>query len=408
MMKSVITSLLLMMVLTAPAQQYQEAFARGADISWCTEMESQGMKFYNNNGNETEIFKLMKQIGMNAIRLRVWVNPENGYGAWSDKADVLVKARRAQAQGLSLMIDFHYSDYFADPGRQTKPAAWTGLSFDQLKTAVANHTKDILQAMKDENIEPKWVQVGNETNNGMIWEDGRINWNASGQARWGNYVDLSNAGYDAVKEVFPNAYVIVHFPNAVDDPATSFREFKTCGGKFDMIGLSHYPDWTKWEDTNTTACNNAQKLYRTFRVPVMFVETGYSNWDEERAERVMKDLFQKVENKGGIVGILYWEPEVYGGWDAPMLQDDGTWKEGKTGNFGQKVTSHGAFTPYGQPAPALLAFGDRSATGIQDTHQSSPNTPIHYYNIKGQRVNKDTKGVVLVKQGNTVKKIFRP
>ena len=201
--KTMMTSLLLTLSMGAAAQT-NDTFARGADISWCTEMESQGVKFYNTNGNETEICQLMKQIGMNAIRLRVWVNPENGYGPWCDIADLLVKARRVQAQGLDLMIDFHYSDYFADPGRQMKPKAWDELSFEQLKQAVAQHTTDVLQALKDEGIAPKWVQVGNETTSGMIWDDGRIDWNQPEDKRWLNYVVLSNAGYDAVKQVFPD------------------------------------------------------------------------------------------------------------------------------------------------------------------------------------------------------------
>ena len=145
------------------------ALVRGADISWCTEMENDGVKFYNTNGRETDIFALMKEIGMSAIRLRVWVDPATiGYGAYSDKADVVEKAKRAHGNGLDIMVDFHYSDFFVDPGVQTTPALWKNMSLDELKTAVANHTADVLQALKDEGIEPRWVQVGNETNNGML------------------------------------------------------------------------------------------------------------------------------------------------------------------------------------------------------------------------------------------------
>ena len=103
-------------------------------------MEADGRHFYDAQGTETELMALMRQIGMTAVRLRVWVNPEKVYGAWSDKADVLAKARRAQAAGLEVMIDFHYSDFFADPGRQTKPVAWGSYSMAQLKQAVADHT----------------------------------------------------------------------------------------------------------------------------------------------------------------------------------------------------------------------------------------------------------------------------
>ena len=125
----------------------QSDFVRGADISWCTEMEADGRMFYNSSGAQRDIFALMKEIGMTAIRLRVWVNPAQfGYGAWCDKADVLNKARRAHAQGLDLMIDFHYSDFFADPGTQTIPVDWQGYTTEQLKTAVTSHTRGVTNA----------------------------------------------------------------------------------------------------------------------------------------------------------------------------------------------------------------------------------------------------------------------
>ena len=122
-------------------------FASGADVSWATEMEADGCKFRTADGVETDIFALMKQTGMSAVRLRVWVNPTaSGYGAWCDKADVLVKARRAHAAGLDLMIDFHYSDIFADPGRQDTPADWQGFTMQQVCDAIATHTSDVLTA----------------------------------------------------------------------------------------------------------------------------------------------------------------------------------------------------------------------------------------------------------------------
>ena len=231
------------------AQEPNVPFAAGVDISWCTEMEADGMKFYDLNGNETEIYQLMSDIGMTATRIRVWVNPETygpkgtAYGPWSNKVDVVAKCKRAHAAGLDILIDFHYSDYFADPGKQAKPGAWAGHSFDQLKSDIAAHTKDVLGAIKAEGIDVKWVQVGNETSGGMVYDDGRIMWNTSSlAASWQRYAALSNAGYDAVKSVYPNAYVIVHHDNGDKDNSTYYQTFKQYGGKFDMIGLSYYPD----------------------------------------------------------------------------------------------------------------------------------------------------------------------
>lgn len=365
-----------------PLQAQTNPFVRGADVSWCTEMEADGMRFYDADKNETDIFELMKNIGMTAIRLRVWVAPDNyGYGAWSDKADVLVKARRAHAQGLDLLIDFHYSDYFADPGRQTKPAAWADMSFSELETAVADHTTDVLKALKDEGIEPKWVQVGNETTSGMIWDDGRIDWNEPESTRRLNYIALSNAGYNAVKSVLPEATVIVHHDNAPQDNTWFYQAFKDNGGKFDMIGLSHYPDWDNWSNDNADAVSSLRKLYATFHLPVMLVETGFSNWDEVRAKNVMQDLFDKMLQEEGCAGIFYWEPEVYGGW-GHLVADDGTVWHNK-GNYGTKVASNGAFTMYGQPSDALLVFG-RNATDAIDVIRQDDTTQCRKIVYHGQ------------------------
>ena len=143
---------------------YATGFAKGADVSWLTEMETSGKKFYNSTGTQMEGMALLKSIGMNAIRLRVWVNPTNGY---NNTADVVAKATRAKNLGLRLLLDFHYSDSWADPGQQTKPAAWAGQNIASLQTSVYDHTFNVLTSLKNAGVVPEWVQVGNETNNGM-------------------------------------------------------------------------------------------------------------------------------------------------------------------------------------------------------------------------------------------------
>ena len=178
-------------------------FAKGADISWATQMEKDGVKFYGADGNAIECTALMKEIGMNAIRLRVWVNPEDG---WCGKEDVLVKAKRAQALGLRLMIDFHYSDSWADPSKQAKPAAWADFGVEKLAEAVAGHTEEVLTLLKDNGVDVEWVQVGNEVNNGMLHPEGNI----GKEENILNFVNFFNAGYNAVKKVFPQAKVILH------------------------------------------------------------------------------------------------------------------------------------------------------------------------------------------------------
>lgn len=403
-MKRFSTATLLMLLLTT-VQAQNTTFARGADISWCTEMEADGHKFYTTDGIETDIFALMKEIGMNAIRLRVWVNPTlYGYGAWCDKADVVAKAKRAHEQGLDLMIDFHYSDFFADPGSQTIPLDWKDYDLEQVKTAVADHTKDVLQALKDEGIEPRWVQVGNETNNGMLWKTGEIDWKKSGKARYTNYATLSNAGYDAVKAILPNAYVIVHIAgayNAADYQGWFYKEFKEAGGKFDMIGLSHYPDWDDWNSdksdvaSNKNAANSVKTLGDLFNVPVMIVETGFSVYDPVKGSEVMTDLFSRTKDLPQCAGIFYWEPEADVSW-KPAYYETMEWDE-----YGL-----GAFNIYGEPTAILDAFKDE-ATAINSIN-TEKDAPVKWYDLQGRELNTPSKGLLIMKKGSQTRKVFIP
>lgn len=377
--------------LTANSQS--STFVRGADVSWCTEMEASGKKFYNASGQQTELMALMKQLGMNAIRLRVWVNPENAYGAWSDKADVLAKARRAHEQGLSLLIDFHYSDFFADPGRQDKPAAWSSYNMTQLKQAVTDHTKDVLQALKDEGIEPQWVQVGNETRVGMIWDSGKIDWNSS--TPWTGYVTLSNAGYDAVKAVLPNAKVIVHIDRGPENNNGFYRQFKAAGGKFDIIGLSHYPEKSSYTSENTATANNIKLLGNEFGVPVMVVETGFYIDDETLAETVMADFFTKAKAQSRCAGIFYWEPEVYNWWKPTYYT-----------TLGWNAYNRGAFKSNGRPAKTLNPFYDEEAAGITPT-TLTPDASTRLYDLQGHRLTAPTRGIVIEKRGKSTRKVVR-
>lgn len=327
----------------------------GADLSWCTEMESTGRKFYNIKGEEKDIFALMKEIGMTAIRLRVFEHPENGYGPWCDKEDVVAKAKRAHAQGLDLMIDFHYSDRFADPEHQNVPKTWEGMTTEQLKEALANHTKDVLQALKNENIVPKWVQVGNETNSGIAMMYGQIHWDRTGADRFTDYVAISNVGYDAVKSVFPDANVIVHL-GGTENARWFFPDFIAAGGKVDMIGLSHYPTEAQWNSADSEATHsniNAEKYVKEaiekFNVPVMICETGFDVTKPQLAHEVMIDLFSRMTTIPECKGIFYWEPEV-----------DGKWKPASYEALGWGAYGMGAFTADGKPTKALDAFGGRT------------------------------------------------
>ena len=352
---------LLAAAMLIPIHAQTADFARGADISWCTEMEADGKRFYNAAGEQKDVFVLMRELGMTAIRLRVWVNPTRfGYGAWSDKADVLAKARRAHAQGMDLMIDFHYSDFFADPGTQNIPLDWQDYTMAQLQTAMATHTKDVLQALKDEGIEPRWVQVGNETNSGMMHPMGAINWDLYGAERFTNYVALSNIGYDAIKEVLPNAQVIIHL-GGTENAGWFFTDFIAAGGKVDMIGLSHYPTADEWNSSDVSATHSnvnaalwVAQAATQFSLPVMICETGFEVSKPALADQVMQDLFARMTVIPQCAGIFYWEPEV-----------DNTWRPAYYATLGWGAYGMGAFTANGKPTAALNAFAGQ-AQGLEN------------------------------------------
>lgn len=327
------------------------SFAKGADVGWLSEMEHDSVRFYSPDGKEGDCLDIMQEAGMNAIRLRVWVNHSTG---WSNKEDVVYMAKRAAKKGLRVMIDFHYSDFFADPSHQTIPAAWQRYSYEQLCEAVREHTLDVLYALKEEGVKPEWVQIGNETPNGMLWPVGKVGKMASEEA-WDRYAGFTAVGYKAAKEAFRDINVIVHVDNAYEYRDWFFYAMEAHGALFDMIGLSHYPmmsAWSgiSWQEANSRAEENIRKLIATFHRPVMIAEVGMMNYGEGAvydsvaalSNVVMTDFIARIAPIDSCVGIFYWEPQVYGGW-----------KPAEYIPLGWGGYDMGSFTPEGQPSPAL-------------------------------------------------------
>lgn len=309
---------------------------RGADISWVTEMEAAGTKFRNVAGTETDCFELMREIGCNAIRLRVWVDPSNGY---CNAMDVAHKAIRANALGLRLMIDFHYSDTWADPGKQFMPAAWKNLTKDEIIAAMKEHTTKTLTMLKNLGITPEWVQIGNEVGSGMMWtweynSDGdmqRTDGATSGYTDT-NFAAYMAAGCEAAKAVFPNIKTIVHIQNAfyIANAQHVCNIMKANNVSYDMIGLSHYPSEvpgssrgaamgiTNWKGANDAAIDNIKSLASTYGKEVMLVEYGYNVNEPEEAKKCLQDLMDRTTSISAYKGIMYWEPEC-NGWNGYSL-----------------------------------------------------------------------------------------
>jgi len=306
-------------------------FFKGADVSWVTQMEASGYKFYDKNGNQQDLFALLKSLGFNSIRLRAWVNPADG---WCNTADLVKKAIRAKNAGMKILVDFHYSDVWADPAHQTKPAAWANLSTANLVTTLGAYTTGVMDTLKLNGITPNWVQIGNETNDGMLWEDGRASTNMA------TFASLINSGYNAVKAVSPSTKVIVHISNGFDNSLFEwmFDGLKAKGAKWDIIGMSLYPSTTNYTTLDAQCLTNMNDMVTRYSTPVMVVEVGMEADQPATTKAFLTDILSKVKsvnNKQGL-GVFYWEPEAYN-WQGYGL---------------------GAFDNTGKPTIALDAFAN--------------------------------------------------
>ncbi|MBR6346468.1 MAG: glycosyl hydrolase 53 family protein [Bacteroidales bacterium] len=343
---------------TSPQKIWRSDFVRGADISWASEMEHDGKKFRKARGEAaSDIMDVMKSTGIQAIRLRVWVDPHDA-NKWSGKDDVVNMSKRAAAAGLDVMIDFHYSDFFTDPSRQTIPAAWAGDSgdMDKMCAHVAGHTKDVLQAIKDVNVTPKWVQIGNETRTGMIWPDGKIN-----SGNFANFATLFKAGAAAAKEIFPDIKIIAHKENASEDQTWWFNGLKNAGAGFDICGLSHYPQDLKVSasDGNKAALENIRKIASGTGKPVMVVEIGVKTPDgEATAASVLQEFMDGAVKIPKCIGVFYWEPQVYNWWKPAIYKDKDYLKTIPPSYYEGEWNSYnmGAFADGGYPSSVMNVF----------------------------------------------------
>jgi arabinogalactan endo-1,4-beta-galactosidase len=301
-----------------------KSISKGADISWMTEMESEGYTWKDNAGNTKELMPLLKEYDLDAVRLRVWVNPENsGANGWCDIDDLVTKAEKAKANNLDIMICIHFSDWWADPGQQTKPAAWSNYSVSQLETAVARHTTAILTALRAEGITPKWVQIGNETNDGMLWTTGKAS-----AVGFSNYAKFLNAGSNAVKSYNSAIKTILHIASGNDNGLFRWNidgllNNGFIADRFDIIGMSLYPNETNWISMVDDTYANMIALKTRYKKDVMMVEVGFSNSRPDISHQFLTYLIEKTRQANG-QGVFYWEPIAHGNFTS---YSKGAWNQ---------------------------------------------------------------------------------
>jgi arabinogalactan endo-1,4-beta-galactosidase len=317
---------------------------RGADISTLKKNVDFGAVYRDAGGRRADPFALLAAGGVNAARLKVWVNPADGYNS---KATVLPMAARARAAGMKLFVDLHYSDAWADPGKQNKPAAWASLPFPQLRDAVYGHTADVLGALRAQGTPADLVQIGNEINGGMLWPDGR--WD-----NWPQLAALLTAGSTAARSVSPAARVVLHLAEGGNNSQHRwwFDNAVSYGVPFDVIAVSHY---LYWHGTAASLATNLADLSARYGRDVIVAETAYGFTTAEddhepqifnaslaatagipaspagqvTAFRRVCDVVTGVPNARGI-GVFYWEPTwtaVRGaGWDPANPASGDGWE----------------------------------------------------------------------------------
>lgn len=324
-----VTLLVLVVLLTFAACNKQSTtplaennvFAKGADISWLPQMEATGYIFYDENDDTTDCFQILKDHGINSVRLRTFVDPsDHKINGHCSKDETVAMAVRAKQWGMRVMINFHYSDSWADPGKQHKPKAWEGHDFPTLLNDLYNYTYEVMSALKEAGVEPDWVQVGNEIPGGLLLPEGSID-------NWPQLIQLLNRGYDAVKAVSPNSKVVLHVDQGNKNERFRwwFDNAEANGAKYDMIGLSYYPYWLQGRPDYTLSIDdlgaNLNDIASRYNKEVMVVESGGIDTMVQNTYDMLVAVQQKVkavpEGKGK--GVFYWEPQGARSWSRYPL-----------------------------------------------------------------------------------------
>ncbi len=319
-------SIVFLVCLTASAfgQAGPQNYAIGADVSFLAKCEQDGVVF-KENGKPIDVLALLREHHYNWVRLRIFHDPS----AAADKLPndlnyTLALAKRAKAAGFYLLLDLHYSDSWADPGKQPMPSAWSKLKHKQLVNEVFDYTRDTIAAFAQNGVMPEMVQVGNEVSNGMLWPDGKLPEN------WDNFADLLKAGIrgvDAGRGHAPRPRIMIHIERSGDyDAAVSF--FDNLNARkvpFDVIGMSYYP---RWHGGIAQMRTNLRDLALRYQQPIIVVETAY-DWTPHDFAGKTSDFPESPEGQLAFLravdaavraipnglgqGVFWWEPAAEGG-----------------------------------------------------------------------------------------------
>ncbi len=301
---------------------------RGMDLSFQSELEDYNINYKDANGNTVELLDFVASKGTNLVRLKLWHTPQDGENGLDD---VKGYAQRIKAKNMAFLLNFHYSDYWADPSEQTPPVAWQNMTFPEVKLAIYDYTKDVVQQLKDQNTLPEIIQIGNETNSGFLWDYGRV-WDSFSN-NWSNYSDLVSEAIRGIKEVDSNNQVKIMLHHSdVEEAVFFFNELQTFNLDFDMIGLSYYPQFHT--QNLQLVQEKLAELATTFNKDILMVEVAYPftlEWNDNQTNFIgsigqtlsefpptpagqkaylqwLTDTINAIPNNKG-VGFCYWAPD---------------------------------------------------------------------------------------------------
>lgn len=356
---------------------YRTDYVRGVDISTLTAIEANGGKYLDSNGTERDLLDILKDRGVNYVRLRLWNDPQKS-GGYNDKKDVIELAARVKAKGMKVLLDFHYSDEWAHPGQQLRPKAWESYTFDQLKQAVYDYTYEVVSEMKAADAMPDMVQIGNEINSGVL---NGFNSKVNPQE---NY-ELLQRGVDAVRalqEEDQHVQIMIHL--AEGGKAQMFKDYfselESRGLDYDIIGLSYYPFW---HGTFSDVQKTMNEVSDKFEKDVIIAETSYpfsyKNGDAhgniigsdealhvggvtfpatvqgqyDAIAGIMDMIADVPENRGA--GFFYWEPAWIAA-DVGWIDSEGdAWENHAMFDY-DEFPGNGGYSYEGRALPSLDVY----------------------------------------------------
>ncbi len=367
-----------------------EDFIMGMDASCVPALEKGGVKYFDFDGTEKDVYEILSQNGINYIRVRIWNDPYdangNGYGGGNCDIDNAVEiGKRATQYGMKLLVNFHYSDFWADPGKQMTPKAWKNMNIDEKTEALYQYTKESLQKLVDAGVDVGMVQIGNETNGAMCGEK------SSALGGWARITQLMNAGSKAVREICPDALIAIHFanPENADSYVSYGKNLDYYQVDYDVFASSYYP---YWHGTLENLSQVLSKIAETYGKKVMVAETSYAFTAEDtdfssntigEGSAVITDYPMTVQGQANLVravidtvvnkttggiGVFYWEGTWISAGGSSWEENSALWEKNGSGwasSFAAEYDPEDAGKWYGGCAVDNQAFFDANGHALE-------------------------------------------